>query len=230
MLKNHFALYGFLGLALVLFACQTNVQKTEKEKMVFINYYSRYLQNDRLFRAEADFFIGDSIQNAQAVEMAAVSFQGGSMELKSLPNRASRYKTERRGNFQSHLQFKYEDSQGKDHTTDFQLDPIESFLFKGDISQSKGFTLVWKGLPLAAGESLLLLFADQTNKAGSTEIKGPTSRSESHFSGDFLKDLETGSGVLLIVRSKKGVKKEALQIINYELSYYSAPQDINIDK
>ncbi len=228
MLKNRFASYAFLVLLLPFLACQTTTTEKEKDEKLFINYYARYLQNDRLFKAEVDFFKGDSVQTAQPTSMPVVRFQGGAMQLKNLPERPARYKAERQGDFQSQIQFKYEDEQGQDHLSDFQLDPVESFLFKGDISQSKGFTLVWKGQPLKAGEKLLLLFGDKTNKAASTQIKGPTSRSEATFEGDFLKDLQTGPGVLLLVRTKEGKIAEEKRFINYELSYYSSPQDISI--
>lgn len=231
MLINRIASTIFLVLLLPFLACQTTTTtETESAEKLFINYYARYLQNDRLFRAEADFLIGDSIQVAQPTTMPIVRFQGGTMPLKELPERAARYKTERSGNFQSKIQFKYENEQGVEQVNDFQLDPVESFLFKDDISQSKGFTIVWKGSPLQQGEKLLLLFGDKNNKAASTEILGPTQRSESTLEGAFLKDLQTGPGVLLLVRSKEGKITEEKQVINYELSYYSSPQDIRIKK
>lgn len=221
-------IYYFVGLLLLLSSCQADTKKTvtQNEKMT-VRYFVQYLQSDRLIRSEARFYNGEDIDKAPLVRMNSVSFQGGSMELTTPPKEAYVYKTERPGDFSSNLKFQY--ALEEDETSiDLHLSPIESFLIKDGISQSKSFTLVWDGRPLVEGEELLLFFADQANKAASSTLRGPTSRSEVQMGGTFLKELQTGTGKLFLVRKKKGVKTDGPTSHEFELAYYTRPIGIEI--
>ncbi len=225
---KYFGLYCFLGIFLLLTACQPAAKQKKKASNIYSNFIVQYRQTDRLFLAEANYAIGDSLANAQATEVASVSFQGGLMELSSSARKALFYKTERQSDFQNLLKFKTTDASGKKTTTDLQFDALESFLVKGQISKEQGLTIAWKGLPLGEGENLLVLISDQNNKASSSTILGPTPRAEIKIEGAFLKDLKQGAGNLLLVRKKKGEKIESQSIVQYELSYYTIPLKIDI--
>lgn len=226
-------LFYFAAILFIVSGCQTDTpqRQVKSEKKVFARYYVKYSQNDRLYKAYASFSLGDSSINAIATEMAAVSFQGGNMEQKTQPRNDLSYVTERSGEYQPNLKFKYTDSEEKKHPLDLSFKSINSFLIKNkSISQSKGLTLVWDGSALEQEESLLLLFSDQENKAASTTIKGPSRTTEVNIPGNFLKELKPGKGNLFLVRKKKGEKKEGLIHYQYDLEYYTSPLEIEISK
>lgn len=223
-------IFYFAALLLLIASCQADTKKPadqkQKEKKT-IRYFVQYLESDRLIRAEARFYDGENIDKAPLLEMNTVSFQGGSMELTSAPKEAFVYKTERPGDFHSKMKFQYS-LEKEEGLIDVHLSPIESFLIKDRVSQSKGFTLVWDGRPLVEGEELLLFFADQANKAASSTLRGPTSKSEVQMGGTFLSELQAGKGKLFLVRKKKGKQADQHTTHEFELAYYTRPIGIDI--
>lgn len=224
-----FQLLWSIFFSLIFYTCQpVSSSKEPTKKKVFARYYVKYSQNDQTYKAEASFLTGDSTVNALATEMESVSFQGGIMKQRTQPRNDLSYIAERSGKFSAQLKFKYTDQSESKHL-DLSFNPIHSFLIKDKmVSKSKGLTLVWDGGALEEGESLLLLFSDQTNKAASTTLKGPSRKSEILLPGNFLKDLQPGKGNLFLVRKQSGEINDDLTNYKYLLEYYTSPLAIKI--
>ena len=225
---KHLCTLSIVCLLLLGISCQPNQSPKKTKAKIFSQFFVQYRQSGRLFRAEANFAVGDSLATAANVEMQSVRFQGSQMELKSKPNGNPVYKTEISGDFQNEMRLKFNRSNEEEHNIVLQFSPIESFLVKGDVSKKNGLTLVWKGLPLQEQEELLLFFADKNNKAASHSLIGPTQRSEVTLDGKFLSELEAGRGNLFLVKKKKGSENQKAVSTYFELEYYTNALQINI--
>ncbi|MBK8703449.1 MAG: hypothetical protein IPN33_07370 [Saprospiraceae bacterium] len=186
------------------------------------DYFVRYLADVSEIKAQASFYEGDTLETAVPKVIAGgVSFQQSAMEAKSLQREVVRYLLQRRSEFIPPFTFAFTGDDGEKVTYTLPMNPIDSFSFKGPISKSKGGTLILKGEPLSAKESLVVLFSDARNQAGSVTIQGPITTQEVFIPATNLANLQTGAGMVYLVRKIVKIEDTPARYVIAAGEYYT---------
>jgi hypothetical protein len=218
----------FVQLFLLFGACQSNEKNNEvKAKPLYINYEVRYLEQEKELRALAYFKEGDSLKSAVSREFSNATFQSSAMEKQNLGGRGSRYILTRKGAFSSNLDFGYKNDEGIPINYDLSMPAVGKFFIKGgNIYKNKGTTIVWKGDPLDASQSIVFMFTDKNNKASSASIKGPTKLPEAFISTKNLAGINLGKGQLYLIKKQVRKTTDQNQTILSVVEYYTSPIDV----
>lgn len=160
---------NLLGIALfvcVCFAaCNSKPTKTKPAETLFANFYIRYLETEKLMKAEAFFLKGDSLKNAVSFQPGGgVSFQNSGTESRTLPNQSVRYGFENQADYPTDFEFKFENPDGENQSQTFRLNPAGNFSVKSGLSKSKGSVLILEDDKLEEGESFVFLITDSENQ------------------------------------------------------------------
>ena len=161
-----------LFVCVCLAACNSKPAETKSAETLFANFYIRYLETEKLLKAEAFFLKGDSLKNAKPFQPeAGVSFQNSGTESRTLPNQSVRYGYENLADYPNKFEFKFENSNGEDQTQTFELNRAGNFSVQSELSKSKGGELKLEEDKLAEGESFVFLITDSENQTVSLITK-----------------------------------------------------------
>ncbi len=221
-----FIYFLLFTVALTFSACQPDSKpgKKLKKATMFADFYVRYLQPERELKAEAFFMEGKEYDKAKPSRMSDVIFQGKLMNERHIPQRGTRYRTERVLPYELPIEFHY----GEDGHFELYMSPIEEFIVKGDISKSAGMTLVLKGEKLQQNESIVLLFSGAESKATSVTIPGPTEGIEIPVTSDQLKDLQIGPAQFYLVKKQDFKLEKPGHSIQGLTEYYTKSIDVEV--
>ena len=223
----------FLNLFLSFFflsclSCNQDTALVESTQL-FEEYYVRFLQAEKELKAHASFFEGDSIQNAKPkIFFGGVAFQGGGMQMRNLPKGVVRYSsTLEKADFISPFKFRYKNDLGETIIEKIEMQGIDDFFIKGDISQSQGMTLSLN-TELSDKESLVLLFSDEQNRAASIQIDGPSELLEHVINKEQTQRLQVGKGMLYLVKKQVNYREEKNRQISSTIEFYSKTIEIEV--
>lgn len=195
------------------------------------DYFVRYLADVSEIKAQASFYEGDTLETAVPKAIAGgLSFQQSAMETKSLSRGVVRYLLQRRSEFIPPFTFAFTGDDGEKVTYNVPMNPVDSFSFRGPVSKSKGGTLLLKGTPLSAEESLVVLFSDARNQAGSVTIQGPITTQEVFIPATNLAHLQTGAGMVYLVRKIVKIEDTPARYVIASAEYYTPAIDVNLEE
>ncbi len=220
----------FCLLAIWLFAaCQPN-QNATTEETLFEEYYIRFLEPEKELMAYATFQEGDSLESAKAkIFFGGVSFQGSGMQVRNLPKGIVRYTYKlKSANYQPPFKFRYKNDLGEQVEEIVQMQGIGKFEVTDSISQRKGMNLIIENGNLSENEQFILLFTDQTKRAFSIPIMGPTARNNYRLQASQISKLSKGKGQLYLVKKQNITREEGNRSISCNIEYYSNTIDIEV--
>jgi len=231
-MKRRYTIYylaALIAAAILLPACREE-RPEEKAKHLFAEFFVRYLQAEQEIKAHVSFFEGDTIQSAAPKSFAGgAAFQGNSMKARSLPGGTIRYTFEQRGNYADTFQLRFRDDSGQDREIAAAMAPVDSFAIAGgQASRSGGMTLYAKGGKLNPGESMVLLFSDENDKAYTIMLTGPSAGEEYRIPAAKVETLNPGKHTLYLVKKKRASEKGDTLSILADIEYYTHTIEVEV--
>jgi hypothetical protein len=224
-------LFAFLCLTgISLSSCQQDTGPEQTAPSTYANLFVRYIAPQGQLKVTAAFREGDSIATAQPVEIpGGVTYQGQQMEARQLPGQQVRYLLDTRSAFAKEHQFKFKAANGTTQEVTLQLAPIDSFsIIGGTASLSNGMKLYIKDERIEDGQSIVLLFSDENNKATTITLTNPAVQDTFPIAALRLRKLQPGPHRVYLVKKQhqeidlKGTKAIA------DIEYYTAEQPFNV--
>ena len=192
------------------------------------DYYVRYLAAGRQLKAEARFTDGVEPQSTRSKRIrGGVQFLGKPMEMQTLKEQQYRYIYTDTMDFPSEIYFQYGENADLSRE-ELVMTPIDYYKAKGPAGKTTGLTLITRQNLLKGNASLVVLLADQRNRAASHTIRGPSLDSVYQIPPDVFQDLETGPGSLYLVKRMKKTREQARQTITATLEYYTDTLGVEI--
>lgn len=223
---NYFKMkfFSLISLSLILLiSCKKDNSK------IYSNFYIRYDDTDENVKAEAVFFVGDTIDNAKPfVPENGVFFDEGAMEQKDLVNRIV-FKSERSTDVKPYFEFKYKNKNKTYDKFELPLPYLSSFhINNNSISLDSGFVVKWEGKPLAKNENMVIFITDSKNLDKNILFEGPTENSSINVLSNKLIGLSIGDGSIYLVR--KSNNNEIIENLrrSSQAEFYSKASDIHI--
>ena len=207
----------------LMFAGCGGAQPEEAPRHLFAEFFVRYLQTERELKAHATFFEGDSIQTAIPKAFAGgATFQGVGMNARNLPGGTVRYALEQHDNYADTFRFSFKDDLGIRRDIPVAMAPIDSFSVRDEqISKSTGMALYARGGRLTKGESMVLFFSDQDNKASTILLTGPSAGEEYRIPAAKVETFAPGNYDLYLVKKKREVVKGDTISTMADIEYYT---------
>jgi hypothetical protein len=204
------------------------MQQKPAEKL-FIDFFVRYLAEDSQLKAQASFSTGISPDESRPKQIAGgVSFQSSGMVERNLLSKVIRYELERESEYIGDFPFQFKADDGKQRAYNLTMTPINDFFLKGDISISKGMTLVVNGGLIKANEQLVLLFSDDESRAYSITLTGPAKTIEFTLSPEQTAPLRPGPGQLYLVKRQDNQQEnEEISLVS-SIEFYTPAIDIEV--
>ena len=241
-MKNNRIIYSlFLALGIVI-GCQNTPSTpnaptpdqapTSPDKVlpVFANYYIRYIEDDRLLRAEASFKEGENASKSQPITFkGGVAFMSSGMQAKKLNEQLIRYEYLQKVDFpKDEFRFNFKDKKEQEHLFNIGLTPIVDFEVK-KASISSGLRIDLKTEPLTSDETLIAILTDTNGNPTTIEQKGPTETSIIQFSlQPHQSSLSPGKATISLIRKKTKRSKKDNYNHSATAEYYSKPKNLSI--
>ncbi|MEM6967637.1 MAG: hypothetical protein AAF573_22935, partial [Bacteroidota bacterium] len=195
----------------------------------FANFYVRYLQSEKMAKANATFRSGMTQENSEPLDLPkGVFFHNGNMNPRKIDGVGTRYSYNFKGDFSDNFQFRFEDPLKGKVSHDIQMNPITNYSFEGDISKSNGITVKWEGAPLNENESMVFLISNENAKHPPFEIKGGTTTSEIKIPAEKLTRINTGPSTMYMVRKQTQITQKPNFVALSEMEFYTSEKDIDI--
>lgn len=203
--------------------CQGERLPSEPEQQRFAELFVRYIAPQRQMKATAEFLEGDSLQNAQPVELPdGLRLQGRPMEARYLTGNRVRYSIEHRADYDPSYKFTFEGLDGQAQDYVLSMKPIKRFeIVGGQASLSKGMTLFVEDGRLLAGERLVLLFSDANNQATTISLGDPAARDTFKIAALRLHKLKPGPHTLYLVKQKRQEEAGKALSVVADMEYYT---------
>lgn len=214
-------LFVLVFLATGLVSCIQEPGSAEQVR-VYADFYVRYLKPERELKAYAAFLEGSSVENGLSKTFpGGVNFLATAMDPRQLSDATTRYQYAAKANYPEQAQFTFLQNDGKQQRFEAALASVDSFRVQADCSKSAGLNLELFGAPLAADETLLLLFSDSTAHAYTLQQDGPLDNGKLQFTPRQLVHLPTGPLELYLVRKKliQGLRDN--YDFRFAIEYYS---------
>ena len=224
-------LYCVLSLlSFLVFGCRNSVKSPVRTDKIFANYYIRYQEDVKQFKAQATFFAGDSLPTARAkVFLEGVSLNNEAMSRKQLNENLIRYELVSKREFSAPYAFRYHDDGRNLREFSINLETFGVFSVKDSkISQSIGGRIELENGNLKAGEKLIILLIDQNNKTSTQSFSGPLDNSLYIIGEEHVKQLAPGPASLYLVKRSDQMTREGTTEISATIEYYSAVQEFEI--
>ncbi len=231
-MKQKYTLYIVLAATAASFlgACR-NEPPREEPRHLFGEFFVRYLQAEKELKAHASFFEGDTIETAVAKAFAGgATFQGNDMEARNLPGGTTRYTFEKRGGeYADTFRFSFKDDLGQQREISVAMAPIDTFSVRdGLASRSTGMHLYARGGKLSRGESMVLLFNDEDNKASTIMLTGPSAGEEYRIPAAKVENLSPGKNTLYLVKKKRVAEKgDSLSTLS-DIEFYTNTIEVDV--
>lgn len=219
-----------LGLFLLFESCQNSTpQKPKPKEKLFIDFFVRYLTDESQLKAQASFSEGISPDDSKPKRIeGGVAFQGSGMIEQNMHSKVIRYELVRPGAYTGSFPFNFKDEEGQQREYLLKMSPIEDFFIKGEISISKGMTLVVNGGLIKANEQLVLLFSDEKSRAYSITLSGPAKTIEFTLTPDQTAALRPGKGQLYLVKRQDNIEENNEISLVSSIEYYTSAIDIEV--
>lgn len=217
-------------IALSVSNCQPDTQAAQTGPSTYANLFVRYIAPQGQLKATAAFREGDSLSTAQPVEIpGGVTYQGRQMEARQLPGQQVRYLLDTRSAFAKEHQFRFKAANGTTQEVTLQLAPIDSFsIIGGTASLSEGMELYIKDERIGEGESIVLLFSDENNKATTITLTNPALQDTFPVAAIRLRKLQPGPHrVYLVKKQHQEIDLKGAKVIA-DIEYYTAEQPFNV--
>lgn len=230
MKQRYSILIPFLILGSMFFFGCRSTQPQEKPNHLFAEFFVRYLQAEQELKAHASFYEGDTIKTAVPKSFAGgATFQGQSMEARNLPGGTIRYIYEQLGSYADTFQFSFKDDFGQSRGIPVAMTPIDSFAVQGgQASRSTGMGLYARGGQLSRGESMVLLFSDENQKASTILLTGPSAGEAYRIPAAKVETLSPGKNTLYLVKKKRTVEKGDSLSILADIEFYTRTIEVEI--
>ena len=211
----------FFLLTVMTFSCSAPQMKEQPEHFI-ADFFVRYLEAEKQLKANANFFIGDSIRTAHPVDVnGGVFFQGKIMGKRELPDHGARYAVTRTSEFEERFLFTYRDNRDRSQELLITMSPVGNFSISGAPSKSGGLTLQVENGKLSAGETLILFFSDAGDKAMTITFNGPISDPAYSLSPQELAGLPAGPTQLYLVKKAANIQTRDGQTQISTIEYYT---------
>ncbi|MCB0547403.1 MAG: hypothetical protein KDD19_07415 [Phaeodactylibacter sp.] len=217
------------GVAL-LSGCREAPTQEGKLPHHFAEFFVRYLQGEKELKAHASFFEGDSIATAVPKAFAGgAAFQGNSMEARNLPGGTIRYSYEQRSDYADSFKFGFQDDFGQKREISIAMAPVDSFAVQGgQASRSTGMSLYARGGKLTQGESMVLLFNDEENKASTIMLTGPSAGELYSIPAAKVEALRPGQYTLYLVKKKRVAEPGDSLSFLADIEFYTSTIEVEV--
>lgn len=218
-----------LTLLLVPFIGCRNNEPAEPKPRLFGDFFVRFLAEGDGLKAQVSFYEGISLETAIPRTMpGGVIFQGSAMQPRDLQGQMIRYSISREAAYSEAFPFRFQALDGKWKEYLLSMTPVQDFFVKGDISRSRGMTLIVNGGLLRDNEKLVLLFSDDQNRASSITLDGPTANIELFLPPEKLQDLKAGPGQLYLVKKQSDLVERPEISLTSSIEYYTKTIAIDV--
>ncbi len=202
---------------------------SSKHPDVYGSLVVRYIDSEQRLQAYANYYEGDSLATARPKAWpGGVSILGSAMESRTLPNGEVRYSTERRMDFVENVSLRFTDELQKQHETRLVLKRLDDLALKTPASISSGLVLTYKGSPLTAGETLVLIFTDAQGYSYTSEVAGPLQRNEILLPARDVATMIPGQYQVYAVRKRSANEKDGRFTHHLEVEFYSRTATVEI--
>ena len=199
-------------------------------KNIYANYYVRYLESERMLKAEATFYKGDNPESAQPLTLQkGLSLFGNNMSVRRIQNKISRYHYENLMDYpkDASFPFKYNHADSEAQTYTMSMSPVGKFEIK-DCSISKGINLELE-TALNSNESFVVLFNDANNRSVSLMVPFTENKSINIPLGAYKEILSKGKSELYLVKKqKKEIEKDGNIENKGLIEYYSKSVEVEL--
>lgn len=212
---------------ILLFACSR--QDTPPSPKIFEDYYVRYVHDDGQWKAQARFFEGDSLETALPKRFrTSPDFQDKKLEARQLSEEIITYSIDYNAEYSQSMTFQYQSETGEPIRVDLSMPPLPDFTIDSIISLSSGATVTWKAQPLKQEESLIFLFTDEQNRAGSVVIEGILTDSTLLLTPTQLQSLTPGHNKLYLVKKQSKAFRLNQRTVFTLIEYYGKKLEVRI--
>lgn len=220
----------FGGTFLLACGCKEAASGQEKPKeKLYIDFFVRFLADESQLKAQATFSEGISPDEAKPKHIeGGVAFQNSGMIERNIQSKIIRYESIREGEYADDFPFQFKDDEGNQRAYNLKMSPIEAFFLKGEISRSKGMTIVVNGGLIKANEQLVFFFSDEDNKAYSITLSGPAKTIEFVFESAQTAPLHLGPGKLYLVKRQDNQQENDEISLVSSIEYYTKAIDIEV--
>lgn len=202
---------------------------SSKRPNVYGSLVVRYIDSEQRLQAYANYYEGDTLATAHPKAWpGGVSMLGSAMESRTLPNGEVRYSAERRMDFVEDVTFRFADESKKQREIRVALKRVDNLALNAPASISSGLTLTYKGLPLAAGETLVLIFTDVQGYTYTSEVAGPLRSNEVLLPARDIAAMIPGRYQVYAVRKRSSEEKDGRFTHHLEVEFYSRTAEVEI--
>lgn len=184
-------------LLLFLSACMssdTANSDTVKQSEIHQKYSVTYDQTAKELEITAQFrFGGSGGTTLQLVDPAYIEYNGKEMRMANNFLQGTYYEMKEQTDFTANHSWEYGDCDKNIFKNNLRLYDAEIINFTSEVSKSKGFTILWKGMPVQENEEISLIIETAENSFFeniSTDIQGAR---EINVSPERLKDIPLGA-------------------------------------
>jgi len=203
----------------------------EVQPKFFAELFIRYLETEREYKAQAVFLTGDSLPVARPKFLpGSVRFVDRGMNKRELGLDSYRYDLVLGGDYAERNKFRFPDEKGQAREFALKMSPVGGFALEHPLKISAGLRLTLKDQPLAADESLLLLFTDDKQQSFSVDIAGPSGSSTYQIPSERLGGLKAGTHELYVVKKQtRKASRRNLEVLS-TVEFYSRAISIAIEE
>jgi len=240
--SNSLSLYSYLFAIILFSACQSEpkaevassgVPSIADSEKLYVNYYVRYMADEKKLKAEVSFFSGAKKQKRNPKTFSEVSLNRVNMRLDETSKANPYYKIEQNKAASARANFQFITESGIQEKDLVVIPSLASISFGTELSRKKDGLVRWEGEPLGDKESLILLFTNEQERTTSTVINGPSEKSEIVIPSTKLQKIGLGKNRVYIVRKNRIIEnKKSLGGLPREIraltEFYSETIELNI--
>ena len=209
----------FSMLFLGLMSCKPETSTQEKESLIWLDVYSRYLETDQEYKVEFTFLKGDTLPAARPFQLdGEVRFDERLMDPRELSVGFIRYQLDYDDVYKERLPIRIQDKEIKWKSFALNFPKTPDF----ELQNGESTRIVFQeALSLQTLEALVAIVNDENGQTASVEIKGAKEVKEMVLGPDVYQKLAPGKWEVYLVFKRKGVLLDGNKTINYLMEYYS---------
>ena len=201
---------------------------TPQSETVYGNLYVRFIEDQKVVKAEASLARGISPEKAIPLEIeGGVSFQSSGMTKRSIRDKIIRYETTIPSDYFHPFQFGVK-LNGEQHKLELDMTPLGDFFLPEKEQTEDNMVVVAQEGSLSMGEQMVFMVSDAENKAASIIVEGPHPDIKFFLNKQQLSSLKKGEGKMYIVKKQlSSIKRVPFDVVT-ELEYYTKAIDVEI--
>ena len=210
-------------LTFLLVACSEEPVKEAdplENVQVITDIYTSYDNRKGTLNCEANFQAGKYREHAMAAYLNGTMFLN-EFEINKIPLKGNYYKysLKKKTPPPKEYSFKFDLDNGIKEQFDMPYMPIDTFFISPvELTENDPMLIHWKGPPLEADETIMVIFKDANDETKPWRVNGPSDKSTLVVTKDLIYTLAIGTGTIQLKRRRKtkGISKIMDYVITTE--------------